>query len=81
MGNKQTRQKKILDSERFHKTDIAFSGAGFLGMYYVGATYCIYLFAPDLLQQRIGGTSAGEPIKNYRQVLTFLAQVHFRVCS
>ena len=43
MGNKQTRQKKILDSERFHKTDIAFSGAGFLGMYYVGATYCISL--------------------------------------
>ena len=81
MGNKQTRQKKILDSERFHKTDIAFSGAGFLGMYYVGVTYCLYLFAPDLLQQRIGGTSAGEPIKNYRHFLTFLAQVHFRVCS
>ena len=81
MGNKQTRQTKILDSERFHKTDIAFSGAGFLGMYYVGVTYCLYLFAPDLLQQRIGGTSAGEPVKNYRQFLTFLAQVHFRVCS
>ena len=64
-----------------NKKDIAFSGAGFMGIYFVGATYCIYLIAPDLLQQRIGGTSAGEPVKNYRQFLTFLAQVHFRVCS
>ena len=81
MGNKQTRQKKILDSERFHKTDIAFSGAGFLGMYYVGVTYCIYLFAPDLLQQRIGGTSAGGAVKKLLSLLTFWTQVHFRVCS
>ena len=81
MGNKQTRQKKILDSERFHKTDLAFSGAGFLGMYYVGVTYCIYLFAPDLLQQRIGGTSAGEPVKKLFSLLTFWTQVHFKVCS
>ena len=42
-----------------HKKDIAFSGAGFMGIYFVGATHCIYLIAPDLLQQRIGGTSAG----------------------
>ena len=64
-----------------HKKDIAFSGAGFMGIYYVGVTKCIATFAPHLLQQRIGGTSAGEPVKNYRQFLTFLAQVHFRVCS
>ena len=81
MGNKQTRQKKILDSEMFHKTDIAFSGGGFMAIYHVGATSRINTIAPDLLQQRIGGTSAGEPVKNYRQFLTFLAQVHFRVCS
>ena len=46
-----------------HKTDIAFSGAGFMGIYYVGVTYCIYIIAPELLQQRIGGTSAGGPPK------------------
>ena len=64
-----------------NKTDIAFSGCGFMGIYYVGVTNCIDAIAPDLLQQRIGGTSAGEPVKNYRPFLTFLAQVHFRVCS
>ena len=65
MGNKQTRhpQKKILDSEMSHKRDIAFSGAGFMGIYYVGVTKCIATFAPDLLQQRIGGTSAGGTVK------------------
>ena len=52
------------------KTDVAFSGAGFMGIYFVGATYCIYLIAPDLLQQRIGGTSAGEPVKNYAIMLS-----------
>ena len=45
--------------EMSHKTDIAFAGAGFMGMYHVGATKCIATIAPDLLQQRIGGTSAG----------------------
>lgn len=48
------------------KTDFAFAGAGFMGMYHVGATKCINEMAPDLLQQRIGGTSAGGPVKNYR---------------
>ena len=47
------------------KTDIAFSGAGFMGIYYVGVVHCINIIAPDLLQQRIGGTSAGGPVKNY----------------
>ena len=54
-----------------HKTDIAFAGAGFLGIYYVGVTYCMYLFAPELLRQRIGGTSAGEPVKNYQHFTNF----------
>ena len=49
-----------------NKTDIAFAGAGFMGMYHVGATKCIATIAPDLLQQRIGGTSAGGPVKNCR---------------
>ena len=58
--------KKISKSEMSHKTDIAFAGAGFMGIYHVGSTYCIYLIAPDLLQQRIGGTSAGGTVKkNY----------------
>ena len=47
------------ESEMSYKTDIAFAGAGFMGMYHVGATKCIATIAPDLLQQRIGGTSAG----------------------
>ena len=64
-----------------HKTDIAFAGAGFMGMYHVGSSYCIATIAPDLLQQRIGGTSAGGTIKKKLfSLLTFLTQVHFRVC-
>ena len=81
MGNKQTRQKKILDSERFHKTDIAFSGGGFMAIYHVGVTIRINTIAPDLLQQRIGGTSAGEAVKQLFSFLTCWSQVHFRVCS
>ena len=48
------------------KTDIAFSGAVFMGVYYVGVVHCINIIAPDLLQQRIGGTSAGREMFNYR---------------
>ena len=55
--------KKISESEMSNKTDIAFSGCGFMGIYYVGVTNCIDAIAPDLLQQRIGGTSAGGPKK------------------
>ena len=54
---------KISKSEMSHKTDIAFAGAGFMGIYHVGSSYCIATIAPDLLQQRIGGTSAGGTIK------------------
>ena len=57
--------KKISESEMSNKTDIAFSGCGFMGIYYVGVTNCIDAIAPDLLQQRIGGTSAGGPVKNF----------------
>ena len=39
--------------------DIAFSGCGFMGIYYVGVSKCIDSLAPDLLQRRIGGASAG----------------------
>ena len=39
--------------------DIAFSGCGFMGIYYVGVSKCIDTLAPDLLQRRIGGASAG----------------------
>ena len=65
-----------------HKTDFAFAGAGFMGMYHVGVTYCVYLIAPDLLQQRIGGTSAGGTVKKTIFITNlFFTQVHFRVCS
>ena len=72
--------KKISESEMSNKTDIAFSGCGFMGIYYVGVTNCIDTIAPDLLQQRIGGTSAGGPVKKLFSLLTFWTQVHFRVC-
>ena len=72
--------KKISESEMSNKTDIAFSGCGFMGIYYVGVTNCIDTIAPDLLQQRIGGTSAGGPKKLFFSFLTFWTQVHFRVC-
>ena len=55
-----------------HKTDFAFAGAGFMGLYHVGATKCINTIAPDLLQQRIGGTSAGGPVKIYRHFTNLL---------
>ena len=46
-----------------HDADIAFSGCGFMGIYYVGVSKCIDTLAPDLLQRRIGGASAGkEPV-------------------
>ena len=38
---------KISKSEMSHKTDIAFAGAGFMGMYHVGVAYCIYLLSPS----------------------------------
>ena len=71
----------ISKSEMSHKTDISFAGAGFMGMYHVGVTKCIQTNAPDLLQQRIGGTSAGGTVKTISILLIFLTQVHFRVCS
>ena len=55
-----------------HKTDIAFSGAGFLGIFYVGVVHCINIIAPHLLQQRIGGTSAGRPVKIYQHFTDLL---------
>ena len=59
----QQRKSTSSKSKMSHKRDIAFSGAGFMGIYYVGVTKCIATFAPDLLQQRIGGTSAGGTVK------------------
>lgn len=40
---------------------LSFSGAGFLGLYHVGATQCLHQRAPHLIQgaRRIYGASAG----------------------
>ena len=45
--------------------DIAFSGCGFMGIYYVGVSKCIDTLAPDLLQRRIGGASAGTRVDRF----------------
>ena len=44
----------------FPDADIAFSGCGFMGIYYVGVSKCLDSLAPHLLQRRIGGASAGK---------------------
>ena len=51
---------QITDFQMFHDADIAFSGCGFMGIYYVGVSKCIDALAPHLLQRRIGGASAGK---------------------
>jgi len=40
-------------------TNISFAGCGFIGIYHVGASVCLKKFAPHLLKNKIGGSSAG----------------------
>ena len=39
--------------------NISFAGCGFIGIYHVGVSACLQLYAPHLLQNKIGGSSAG----------------------
>ena len=41
------------------KMNLSFSGCGFLGFYHVGVASCIREYAPQLVQTKIAGTSAG----------------------
>jgi len=41
------------------KTNVSFAGCGFIGIYHVGASVCLRKFAPHLLTNKIGGSSAG----------------------
>ena len=39
--------------------NISFAGCGFIGIYHVGVSACLQLYASHLLQNKIGGSSAG----------------------
>ena len=41
------------------EANISFAGCGFLGVYHIGVSACLKKFAPHLLQNKIGGSSAG----------------------
>ena len=41
------------------EANISFAGCGFLGIYHIGVSACLKKFAPHLLQNKIGGSSAG----------------------
>ena len=41
------------------RRNISFAGCGFIGIYHVGVSACLQLYAPHLLQNKIGGSSAG----------------------
>ena len=52
--------ENFTDLQMFPDADIAFAGCGFNGMYYVGVSKRIDSLAPQILQRRIGGASAGK---------------------
>lgn len=39
--------------------NLSFAGCGFIGIYHVGVSACLKQFAPHLLRNKIGGSSAG----------------------
>ena len=41
------------------KMNLSFAGCGFLGIYHVGVASCFKEYAPHLIQDKIGGASAG----------------------
>ena len=51
--------KRIFREKICDKPSITFAGCGFVGIYHVGVATCLKLFAPHLLQNKIGGSSAG----------------------
>ena len=50
---------KRIKKNIYDKPSITFAGCGFVGIYHVGVETCLKLFAPHLLQNKIGGSSAG----------------------
>lgn len=50
------------DPERVYKTSLSLSGCGFLCIYHAGVCAAIKEYAPQLLQNRISGASAGSII-------------------
>lgn len=50
------------DPERVCKASLSLSGCGFLGIYHAGVCAAIKEYAPQLLQNRISGASAGSII-------------------
>ena len=41
------------------EANISFAGCGFIGIYHIGVSACLKKFAPHLLRNKIGGSSAG----------------------
>ncbi|CAL4121904.1 unnamed protein product [Meganyctiphanes norvegica] len=41
------------------KSSVSFSGCGFLGVYHIGVAACLKKYAPQVLQNKISGASAG----------------------
>ena len=40
-------------------TNVSFAGCGFIGVYYIGVSSCLKKYAPNVLTNKIGGSSAG----------------------
>ena len=53
------RKRKSISKKVCDKPSISFAGCGFVGIYHVGVSTCLQLFAPHLLRTKIGGSSAG----------------------
>ena len=49
--------KRGMDTET--AANVSFSGCGFIGIYHVGVSACLKRHAPHLLQNKVGGSSAG----------------------
>lgn len=50
------------DPERIYKASLSLSGCGFLCIYHAGVCAAVKKYAPQLLQNRISGASAGSII-------------------
>ena len=48
-----------MDTETETLANVSFAGCGFIGIYHVGVSACLKRHAPHLLQNKIGGSSAG----------------------
>ena len=53
------KRRSISKTNVDNKPVISFAGCGFVGIYHVGVSTCLQLFAPHLLRHKVGGSSAG----------------------